>query len=615
MLDETLTFCRNNPRSCLKDIRFIVFDRNQGIIEAFRQEIRIVQEREKKQAMSSTRLESDNKMSFVNIEVVNGDLIHEKTDAIVNMIGPDMDMNNAGELSKAIAKASGPQLQNECRQLGQQNAGSAVITTGGNLPASHVIHLIPGFGSFKDSIFSCLENCLHLAEIKGLRSMSLPAVGTGRYRISATESAGIIFQALSKFEGRFVNIQNVRIVTPKYGVRKVFLQEKKKRRPIPRSRPAPATTCIEDNNGVNIKILIGDLTHEDTDAIFNIINTDMTMSNAGELSKAIATAAGQQVEDQCKKLGQQRGGSAVMTCGGELKARHIIHLIPLSSDKQHLQKCLEEGLRLAETEGFQSISVPAIGTGGYGMSAVVSANMIFQALENVCKTSANIQLVRIVLLNQKLIGVFTQEQKTRQTGDREKFSTQTIRQSVRVWITGNDDESVNSSADEIKSYFSDDFSTEEVKDDGVSILSKSPKANVFLDEAFKADVEMTIKGNLIKLRGDEREVHQLALKIYQEINQLKKEQEKQQQEENYLLVAKTIDWAYELNGEKSHFDYKVNYNLEMAHRKEQPSVKVSLRGDEFVIDLKAKLGCGQHNGEQITLIRQLKQAEGNFLSF
>ena len=181
MLDETLKFCRKNPRSCLKDIRFIVFNQNQGIIEAFRQEIRMVQEREKGQAMSSTRLENDNKMSSLDIEVVSGDLIHEKTDAIVNMIGPDMDMNNAGELSKAIAKASGPQLQNECRQLGQQIAGSAVITTGGNLPASHVIHLIPGFESFKDSIFTCLENCLQLAETKGLRSISLPAVGTGRY--------------------------------------------------------------------------------------------------------------------------------------------------------------------------------------------------------------------------------------------------------------------------------------------------------------------------------------------------------------------------------------------------------------------------------------------------
>ncbi|XP_078381928.1 protein mono-ADP-ribosyltransferase PARP14-like [Oculina patagonica] len=608
MLDETLKFCKKNPRSCLKDIRFIVFHQNQSIFEAFRQEMSIVQEREGKQAVSLTRVQNNNKMSCLNIEVVMGDLTQEKTDAIVNMIGPDMNMNNAGELSKSIALSSGPQIQLECSRLGQQEAGSAVITTGGNLQAGHVIHLVPGFGSFKEKIFSCLENCLQLAETRGLRSISLPAVGTGRYGISAAESADIIFQALKNFEGRFVNIRHVRIIISQHRIIKEF----ERKQSIHVSRQALATTHTEDSNRVGIEIITGDLTHENTDAIFNIINTDMTMSNAGELSKAIASAGGQQVEEECKRLGPQRGGTAVVTNGGNLKARYIIHLIPISSDKQHLQKCLEEGLRLADARRFQSISVPAIGTGGYGMSAVVSASMIFQALGNVCKTCVNIQKVRIVVLNQQLIDAFQQEQQEqkRKNVHLPRYTTKTIQQSVIVKVTGNDQESVSKAVDAIKSGFSDDCSYDEVKDGGVSILSES-QVSLLLKEEYKRDVEMTIdpKMNGIILRGDEREVPKMVSKIFQEISQRKKEQEEQQEHENALMVAKTIDWAYEFNGEKTHFDLKTNYKLEMSHSKEEPSVKVSLRGDDFVIDLNTKMGYGQHNGEQVTLIRKLKQAE------
>ena len=52
------------------------------------------------------------------VEVVNGNLTLEATDAIVSIIGADMDMNNFGQLSKAIAQASGPQVQQECSQKG-----------------------------------------------------------------------------------------------------------------------------------------------------------------------------------------------------------------------------------------------------------------------------------------------------------------------------------------------------------------------------------------------------------------------------------------------------------------------------------------------------------------
>ena len=74
----------------------------------------------------------------------------------------------------------------------------------------------------------------------------------------------------------------------------------------------------------------------------------------------------------------QSSGSAVMTSGGNLEVSHIIHLVVAgSADKQHLQNCLEEGLRLADKNNIKSISIPAIGTGGFGLSATDSAQLTF----------------------------------------------------------------------------------------------------------------------------------------------------------------------------------------------------------------------------------------------
>lgn len=100
------------------------------------------------------------------------------TDAIVNITSKDMNMETAGALSKAVKQASGPQVETECNQLEQQSGGSAVITSGGNLPARYIIHMIPD-SARKDHLQQCSEKCLSSCRNKGLQSISIPAIGTG----------------------------------------------------------------------------------------------------------------------------------------------------------------------------------------------------------------------------------------------------------------------------------------------------------------------------------------------------------------------------------------------------------------------------------------------------
>ena len=137
MLEEIFSFCQTNSSSSLKDIRFVVYQQDQALITAFKQEMANLQSKH-----------NISKYTGPSIEVINADLTREKTDAILNIISTDMNMNNAGELSKAILKRGGPQIQQECSQLGNQIPGSAVMTNGGNLAAPKVIHIIPGFFFF-----------------------------------------------------------------------------------------------------------------------------------------------------------------------------------------------------------------------------------------------------------------------------------------------------------------------------------------------------------------------------------------------------------------------------------------------------------------------------------
>ncbi len=349
--------------------------------------------------LASNRSSADGRS--VSIDVVNGDLTEENTDAIVNVLNEDMDMSR-GQLNKALAKACGPRVRQECNELGWQAPGSAVVTSGGNLNVPYIIHIVPGS---KNLLKNCLEEGLRLADQKRFQSISIPAIGTGNFKMSAADSAKLIFQALANVCGRFSSVSKVRIVVYQPEMVQTFQLEQQKHSLGPLK--LASNRYLADNRRVSIDIVNGDLTQENTDAIVNVLNTDMDMSR-GRLNKVLAKACGPQVQQECNELGWQAPGSAVMTSGGNLNVPYIIHIVPDSS-KKPLKNCLEEGLRLADQNRLQSISIPAIGTGNFRMPATKSAKLVFKALRNVQESFVNISKVRIVVFEGGLIEAFQQE--------------------------------------------------------------------------------------------------------------------------------------------------------------------------------------------------------------
>ena len=179
--------------------------------------------------------------------------------------------------------------------------------------------------------------------------------------------------------------------------------------------------------------------------------------------------------------------------------------------------------------------------------------------------------------------------------------------SVKIFVVGKDKGSVSKAVDALKKRFSESCTTQKVENETVSKLSPK-QVNTLRKKAKERDVRLEIEVDVdrIVVKGGPVEVPGMVGEIWEEINQRNK---KIQEEEQAMIVSKNVEWSYEIYGTKKVFSPKANGKLEMALVREQPQVQVSLPSDKFVIDVTAKTGCGQRNGEAITLFRKVKGAD------
>ena len=470
---------------------------------------------------------------------------------------------------------------------------------------------------------------MQTGETLGANSIAFPVIGTGNLQFPRDTASRIMLEETVNFcrANPGSNLRDIRFVVfnQDQALTAAFKQEINKLQPEHIGHSAITTFTF--TSPLNVEVVNGDLTRENsTDAIMNIISTDMKMDNAGDLSKAIARQSGPLVQQECNQLGKQPPGTAIMTSGGNLQVPHIIHIIPGSSDKQHLQQCLEEGLRVADANNFQAISIPCVGTGGYGLTGADSAQLTFKALNAFSARCKNIQKVRVVVFQASMMQEFLQEQKKQPVqdiegeGDSENAAIRQTRRrgrrqapgqsnehSVRISVIGKDKVSIGKAVESLKKGFSDACTMEKVETDVVSQLFDKQK-DILRKKAKDRDVKLEIEDDVdrIVVRGGPTEVSGMVGEIWKEINGRTKSK---QEEEQAKLVSKNVEWSYEIRGTKVVFAWKENAKIELAHSKDDHTVQVSLRGDKFVIDLKRNSGLGQTSGEQISLTRKVKGAD------
>src|SRR5262249_8055797 len=119
------------------------------------------------------------------IELVRGDITQQDTDAIVN--AANTTLRGGGGVDGAIHRAGGPDILEECKQLGGCATGDAKITGGGRLRARRVIHAVgpvyrDGRHGEAERLAGTYRRSLEVAAANGVRSMAFPSISTGAYR-------------------------------------------------------------------------------------------------------------------------------------------------------------------------------------------------------------------------------------------------------------------------------------------------------------------------------------------------------------------------------------------------------------------------------------------------
>jgi O-acetyl-ADP-ribose deacetylase (regulator of RNase III) len=123
-----------------------------------------------------------------------------------------------------------------------------------------------------------------------------------------------------------------------------------------------------------LELVQGNIIESEVDAIVNAADPNLTRGIG--LDGAIRDAGGEEIERECQEIFDREGvcppGKAVITTGGNLPARYVIHAVgPIwqggnRSEPESLADCYRSSLQLAAEKGIQSIAFPAISTGNFG---------------------------------------------------------------------------------------------------------------------------------------------------------------------------------------------------------------------------------------------------------
>jgi O-acetyl-ADP-ribose deacetylase (regulator of RNase III) len=140
--------------------------------------------------------------------LVQGDITEQDTDALVN--AANSTLMGGGGVDGAIHRKGGPKILEECKRIRATEwpdglpTGKAVMTSGGNLKARHVIHTVGpiwrgGTSGEPELLAEAYYNSLKLATSKGLKTIAFPSISTGAYRYPIEKASRIALTVVKKF--------------------------------------------------------------------------------------------------------------------------------------------------------------------------------------------------------------------------------------------------------------------------------------------------------------------------------------------------------------------------------------------------------------------------------
>ena len=172
-------------------------------------------------------------------------------------------------------------------------------------------------------------------------------------------------------------------------------------------------------NRTTLELVEGDITELDTDAIVNAANE--RLAHGGGVAGVISRRGGPTIQRESSAWVRQHGrvltGSAAITSGGDLKARHVIHAVgPVYDRTPHsaelLASAVRSALQMADDHGLKSVALPAISTGIFGYPLEEAAQVMLEAAIAYLRGETGLEWVIFCLYGQHAFDVFARELET-----------------------------------------------------------------------------------------------------------------------------------------------------------------------------------------------------------
>jgi len=164
--------------------------------------------------------------------------------------------------------------------------------------------------------------------------------------------------------------------------------------------------------GIRIRLIRGDLTEADADAIVNAANS--RLQHGGGVAGAIVRKGGRIIQEESNVIGYVPVGGAAITGAGKLKARYVIHTVgPVwgeGNEEAKLRSAVRSTLKLATERGFETLAMPAVSAGIFGFPKPECAHIITDELGSFVKAEkTSLGVIDIYLMDPEIIGFFEKE--------------------------------------------------------------------------------------------------------------------------------------------------------------------------------------------------------------
>ncbi|KAM4889417.1 protein mono-ADP-ribosyltransferase PARP14 [Thomomys bottae] len=573
-----------------------------------------------------------------------------KTHIIVNSVASDLVLRR-GPLSQALLKESGLKLQEELTAAGQgitARVGTILQTSGGDLDCHYVLHVVaPEWGgdliSSQQIMRGIIRNCLKITEKLSLQSIGFPAIGTGNLGFPKTVFADLIISEVLNFSSnnQLKTLQEVQFLLHPTDHENIqaFSDEFSKRNngilrdKVPKAEVAqgfygavssPNLGVYEMKLGpILFQVASGDITKEVADVIVN--STSNTFNLRAGVSKAILESAGPDVQMECSRLAQQGNNRYIVTEGGLLNCKKIIHVI----GGNDVQKSVTFVLKECEKCNYSSICLPAIGTGSAKQKPDTVAEAIIDAIEAFVQKGLvqSVKKVKVVIFLPQLLVVFYNNMKNREGSQAPPhpsvmskfasllgFSKQSsknqnpliLERKIEVTtfrVCGKDASCVDNTISWIQKLIEDEQCHYTSEDECIRDFGMTEGQNLNeLQRRLNITISLDQTRPLIKVLGLSRDVMKARDEIEEIIKRFRLAKEKEMQADS---ISEFIQWQYNYNSTFHNFDKITNLQLEHARKAKDASTVVKINNQDYKVNLSTCIATGP-NGHSLTVQRFTK---------